>query len=437
MKKFQSSSGQDKWVLDTLDNKRDGYFVDIGASSGIVHSNSYALEKCLGWIGICVEPNPNSRAFPRLKKNRNCICENVCIYSKNTEVDFVARGRRIETSGICGPFESEYIEFQVSNKHPIIKVPAITLLELLKKNDAPSTIDYLSIDTEGSEWEILKDFDFSKYTFLTMTVENNYNEEDKVRREKDKVKRDRIRELLQNNGYILKKQLWFGEDWFIYDQHKFHSDMGQDKWVLDTLDNKRNGYFVDIGASNGISGNNTYVLEKYFNWTGICVEPNPKLRAFPTLKKNRNCICENVCIYSENTEVDFMARGSLIGYSGIPGPFATDCIKKKPNHPLIKVPAITLMQLLEQNNAPSVIDYISIDTEGTEWEVLKNFDFDKYTFLTMTVEHNYIERKPVESYKIKRDKIRELLEKNGYIRKKLSAAEKKMSEWEDWFTYNY
>ncbi len=210
---FHSSIGQDRWVLKTLHNKTDGYFVDVGASDGISHSNSYALEK-RGWTGICVEPNPLPRAFQKLSDERNCICENVCIYNANTEVDFIARGRRIEGSGIVG-----YIE---KPGHPIIKVPAITLMQLLDQNNAPSIIDYLSLDTEGAEWEILKNFDFSKYTFLTMTIENNYNErrqrESPKKEAQKKWRRDEIRNLLDKNGYVLKKSVNFGEDWFVRKQ---------------------------------------------------------------------------------------------------------------------------------------------------------------------------------------------------------------------------
>jgi len=212
---FTAKEGQDKWVIEVLGKKENGYFVDIGASNGIANSNTYALEKFLNWNGICVEPNPNMRAFPTLKELRKCICENLCIYNGKTEVDFVNRGRKIETSGIYFDGASDIIHNLVKQKnHGIIKVQAITLLNLLNKHNAPKIIDYLSIDTEGSEWEILKNFDFSQYTFLTLTIENNYADENC---QKEKEKRDKIRNLLGNNGYIFKKELYFGEDWFTHE----------------------------------------------------------------------------------------------------------------------------------------------------------------------------------------------------------------------------
>lgn len=212
---YKSKEGQDKWVIKKLNNKKNGYFIDVGASGGVTHSNTYALEKDLNWTGICVEPNPNFRSFQSLKKNRNCICENLCIYDKNGMVDFVARGRRIESSGIYGDCSNVIIKDLVNKKkHPIIKVHTITLLELLEKHNSPHTIDYISIDTEGSEFKILKNFNFDKYIFLTITVEHNYwkgTNWDK----KEKIKRNKIRKLLLNKGYVIDIKLpW--EDWFVH-----------------------------------------------------------------------------------------------------------------------------------------------------------------------------------------------------------------------------
>jgi len=212
---YKAKEGQDRWVVKKLNKKRNGYFVDVGASGGVVNSNSYALEKDLGWEGICVEPNPLLRAFQSLKDSRDCICEKLCIYNKKGEVDFLARGRKIESSGIYGDCSSVIIKHMVEDRgHGLIKVPSITLLELLEKYNAPKVIDYINIDTEGSEWEILKDFDFDKYTFLTMTVEHNYFEGTNWD-EKEKVKKENIRKLLLEKGYIIDKELpW--EDWWIH-----------------------------------------------------------------------------------------------------------------------------------------------------------------------------------------------------------------------------
>jgi len=86
-------------------------------------------------------------------------------------------------------------------------------MDLLKKHNSPKVIDYISIDTEGSEWEIIKNFDFDKYTFLTITIEHNYYRKTHWDK-KEKIKRDKIRKLLLGKNYILHTKQ-SNEDWWI------------------------------------------------------------------------------------------------------------------------------------------------------------------------------------------------------------------------------
>ena len=86
-----------------------------------------------------------------------------------------------------------------------------------------------------------------------------------------------------------------------------------------------------------------------------------------------------------------------------------------------KVNTISLKDLLIKYDAPKLIDYLSIDTEGSEFEILKNFDFDNFKFRVITCEHNYNDN---------REKIYKLLTDNGYIRKFVN-----ISKFEDWYVY--
>lgn len=224
MKKF-SKEGQELWVLEVLKNKRNGFFVDIGAGDGIQGSNSYLLEKEFGWNGICVDANPNERIFPKLLLNRKCICVNKAVFSSCGKQKFVARGRRWETSGIYNEKSAPVLKKLVEQKHhKVIEVDSITLFELLKQHNAPSIIDYLSIDTEGTEYDILKNFDFSKYTFLTLTIEHNYRPS-KIKKDsndnlgytsnQNKQNKDNIMELLLQYDYKFVKTVDV-DDWFIH-----------------------------------------------------------------------------------------------------------------------------------------------------------------------------------------------------------------------------
>ncbi len=83
---------------------------------------------------------------------------------------------------------------------------------------------------------------------------------------------------------------------------------------------------------------------------------------------------------------------------------------------------ISLIDLLEKNNAPEVIDYLSIDTEGSEFEILSAIDFNKYKFSVITCEHNYTEQ---------REKIFQLLTSAGYRR-----VFENISKYDDWYIYD-
>lgn len=185
-----------------------------------------------------------------------------------------------------------------------------------------------------------------------------------------------------------------------------YSQIGQDLEVLKFYNNKKNGFFIEIGASDGIELSNTYLLENMFDWKGICVEPIPN--RFNLLCKNRpNSLCYDYAVYNvSNKHVIFDIANNYDLLSGISE--YIDCYKHvvDSNKKQIVVNTISLNDLLEKSNAPSFIDYLSLDTEGSELEILKSVDFQKYTFGLIDVEHNFSESK--------RKDIHSLLTSNGY-----------------------
>jgi FkbM family methyltransferase len=185
-----------------------------------------------------------------------------------------------------------------------------------------------------------------------------------------------------------------------------YSQIGQDLEVLKFYNNKKNGFFIEIGASDGIELSNTYLLEKMFDWKGICVEPIPD--RFNLLTKNRpNSLCYDYAVYNtSNKHVIFDIAKTSDLLSGISE--CIDCYKDivDSNKKQIVVNTISLNHLLEKSNAPSFIDYLSLDTEGSEFEILKSIDFQKYTFGLIDVEHNFSQSR--------RNDIHSLLTSNGY-----------------------
>lgn len=178
---------------------------------------------------------------------------------------------------------------------------------------------------------------------------------------------------------------------YIVDQRindfQFHSQLGQDLWVMLHTNFKKHGYFVEIGAANGIELSNTYTLEQFLSWGGICIEP---MNQVDQLRRNRSCIVDDSCVWARSGEqVDFLPRGLL---GGIVSERDMDRERKG-----ITLNTISLDDLLEKHNAPQSIDYISIDTEGTELDIISNFDLNKYSISLISIEHNG-HRKGIDIY---------------------------------------
>lgn len=186
-----------------------------------------------------------------------------------------------------------------------------------------------------------------------------------------------------------------------------YSQLGQDLKVLEFYNYKKSGFFIEIGANDGILISNTYLLEKDYNWTGICVEP--LIDKFNLLCKNRkNSLCYNYAVYNKSNErvlFDISNKNHL--FSGISQDIESYKDMVDSNKIQIMVETITLTDLLEKAKAPHYIDYFSIDTEGSELKILQGINFDKYIFGLIHVEHNYNE--------IKRQEIKDLLISNNYI----------------------
>lgn len=178
---------------------------------------------------------------------------------------------------------------------------------------------------------------------------------------------------------------------------------GQDRWVIFTaLPFKRKGFFLDLAAADGITHSNTYALEKLFGWQGICIEPNPTF--LKKLKKSRNCIVDCSVISDKHEKVSFRIDNGQLG--GIVAEDTDNSIKVRGeqlvNAEIVTLSALTLTTLLDHYNAPRIIDYFSLDVEGSEERVISSFDFERYRFRCLTVE------RPTP-------KVNEILFENGYV----------------------
>ena len=158
------------------------------------------------------------------------------------------------------------------------------------------------------------------------------------------------------------------------------SQAGQDQWVFGEVFNEmRAGYFVDIGAHDGWTISNTYLLEWRYGWSGLCIEANP--RSFEKLVRTRRATCLNLCIDRKPGTVSFAVRDVL---GGIIDPALDN--HGQPGVEAIQLETVPLNVVLREHGAPAVMDYLSIDVEGAEDRVLDSLDFGRYRFNCITIE---------------------------------------------------
>ena len=194
-----------------------------------------------------------------------------------------------------------------------------------------------------------------------------------------------------------------------------HAQIQQDLFVLNQLDEKRHGCFVEFGTSDGKTLSNTWLLEKRFGWQGILAEPSRHWH--DALKANRSCSMDTRCVWKDT--------GHWLPFHETQDPFLSTT--DKPTSPVAStydVETVTLADLLDCHSIPPNIDYLSVDTEGSELDIMRRFDedkgFDRYRFRCITIEHNF--NNP------RRQAIRTILTGHGYLN-----VHPRISDFDDWY----
>jgi len=208
-KTIKSQLFQDAFVAFIVGDLFDNTFLEFGATDGIELSNSYMLERNLGWTGVLAEPSPQWHL--ELKKNRpNTRIITDCIWKSSGEkLDFFVSDigilstlndyKHSDSSSMPGNTQA-----RIKNGK-IIEVHSVSLNDVMEKTFNGFTPSYLSIDTEGTEFEILKSFDFGKYRPVVFTVEHNFTNLE-----------SKIDELMSSNGYVrVFRKITVFDAWYV------------------------------------------------------------------------------------------------------------------------------------------------------------------------------------------------------------------------------
>jgi FkbM family methyltransferase len=201
-----------------------------------------------------------------------------------------------------------------------------------------------------------------------------------------------------------------------------HAQILQDLWVTFELPGRRNGFFVEFGAGDGVKFSNTAYLERELGWTGIIAEP---ARIYhPQLSTTRNCFVDDRCVWTTTGETLIFNQPAIVAHSTIDAFSDSDHLAHtRKDGARYEVETVSLNDLLAHWNAPRRIDYLSADTEGSELAILQAFDFDRYDVRLISVEHNHTD---------KRGEILDLLTSKGYRR-----TMETMSSVDDWYVKTY
>eukprot|EP00934_Nitzschia_sp_Nitz4_P001913 Nitzschia sp. Nitz4//scaffold242_size29646//3828//4860//NITZ4_008046-RA/size29646-snap-gene-0.68-mRNA-1//-1//CDS//3329543800//1913//frame0 len=189
---------QDEVLMDLIGP--NGFFIDLAANDAVEFSNTLALER-FGWKGLCIEPNPGY--WYRLS-HRECTVVGALIGTTREKVQVKFRG---VFGGIVGKLDNKLADRKAEPEAPEEDRYTTPALEVFERFNVPKVIDYLSLDIEGAEYLVMKDFPFDQYQFKILTVERPPKP---------------LRELLESKGYVFLKSLaWWGETLWAHESTGF------------------------------------------------------------------------------------------------------------------------------------------------------------------------------------------------------------------------
>ena len=184
------------------------------------------------------------------------------------------------------------------------------------------------------------------------------------------------------------------------ENEKYYARHQHDKIVYELLNKRKNGFFIDIGATDGITSNNSFKFEKDWGWNGICIEPNKPF--YDKLIENRQCHCFNICVGSE-------LQNGLVAFREDKGNGELSSISSFNDFSYF-TPCLSLNKIVQSMNITN-IDFLSIDTEGNELNIIKDIDFDNINIECICYEHN---KHFGEMWLIKSLAIDNMLRQSGY-----------------------
>jgi len=164
------------------------------------------------------------------------------------------------------------------------------------------------------------------------------------------------------------------------------ADNKEDDFVINYFNNKKGGIVVDIGAADGITSSNSYKLITEFDWEGILVEPLSQFYQYlQALYANNNKVTTyHNAVDSQRGEAKLWLNPDLAtqpGYSSLSSRVAQ----------LHQMKSFQTVKTLTFNDLalPQKIDFLTIDAEAKDWDIIKAIDFDFYEIELLLCEKSF------------------------------------------------
>lgn len=203
------------------------------------------------------------------------------------------------------------------------------------------------------------------------------------------------RASIQDIPFHLIKQFLLEWKYSLLGQRQGYGLAGLDLRLLDHLNDKQiitGGYFVELGANNGLFQSNTYLLQQRFGWTGLLIEPCPaqyiqcvRNRSFGRKPHFRCAACVDSDYQQPFVEMSYsdlmtVAHGLNVDHDAAlqHAERGRSFLRSRQEAHMFGAVARTLTSLLDDVSAPGQFDLLSLDVEGNEISVLRGLDFDRY-----------------------------------------------------------
>ena len=180
-------------------HKKKGFYVDVGSNHYYRYSNTFFFDYCLGWEGVCVEPNPSY--YEGYRNYRTCKAVQSCVFNRTEIVKMeVGKTSYWGARGHIVGHGSQINKSKMKKKSKIIEVGCRTLDDILSEHVGNRHIDFLDIDIASQEINTMASLHFRNHSIGLITIEE------------DHISHRQLQPIMQRGGFFQSPMFQVGGD---------------------------------------------------------------------------------------------------------------------------------------------------------------------------------------------------------------------------------